>query len=59
MEVKIPVSLGELFDKVSILEIKSEKISDKTKLNHIKKELDSLKEICNKLNIEETKLNLV
>ena len=56
MEVKIPVSLGELFDKVSILEIKSEKISDKTKLNHIKKELDSLKEIVNKLNIEENKI---
>ena len=56
MEVKIPISLGELFDKVSILEIKSEKISEKTKLSHIKKELESLKKIVSKLKLVENKI---
>lgn len=56
MEVKIPISLGELFDKVSILEIKSEKISEKTKLSHIKKELESLKKIVSKLKLDENKI---
>ena len=38
----IPVSIGELFDKYSILQIKSEKIQDKSKLQYIQKELDYL-----------------
>ena len=38
MEVNIPVSLGELLDKISILEIKSIKISNESKLANIKKE---------------------
>ena len=37
MEVNIPVSLGELLDKISILEIKSIKISNESKLTNIKK----------------------
>ena len=35
MSVKIPISIGELWDKYSILLIKSEKINNKTKLNFI------------------------
>ena len=38
------VSVGELLDKISILEIKLEKISDKISLEQIKKEYKILKE---------------
>ena len=43
-----PVSLGELVDKITILEIKKEKIIDTTKLGHIIKELGLLKELVPK-----------
>ena len=45
MLIKIPVSTGELVDKITILEIKKNKIKDKKKLNEIKKEHKYLKEI--------------
>ena len=38
------VSAGELLDKISILEIKLEKVSDKISLEHLKKEYKILKE---------------
>ena len=37
--MKIEVSMGEVVDKITILQIKKEKISDKLKLEHIEKEL--------------------
>ena len=39
------ISAGELIDKITILEIKKIKISDKNKLNEIEKELLSLNDI--------------
>ena len=42
------ISAGELFDKISILEIKKVKISNQEKLNDIAKELDSLNETVKK-----------
>ena len=42
MLIKIPVSTGELIDKITILEIKKEKIINKDKLIEIEKELSSL-----------------
>tara|TARA_B110000858_G_scaffold172310_1_gene203374 strand:+ start:37 stop:423 length:387 start_codon:yes stop_codon:yes gene_type:complete len=45
MLIKIPVSTGELADKITILEIKKIKIKDKLKLADIKKEHKYLKEI--------------
>jgi len=39
------ISAGELIDKITILEIKKIKISDKNKLNEIEKELLSLSDI--------------
>lgn len=42
MSVSIPVSIGELWDKYSILEIKQEKIKDLDKLKYIENELDYL-----------------
>ena len=45
MLIKIPVSTGELVDKITILEIKKIKINDKLKLIDIKKEHKYLKSI--------------
>ena len=45
MLIKIPVSAGELADKISILEIKKMQIKDKLKLKNIKIEHEYLKKI--------------
>jgi hypothetical protein len=46
MKISIPVGLGELYDKISVLEIKSEKITDEAKLKFVREELSQLKEIA-------------
>ena len=43
-KILIEVSVGELLDKISILEIKKDKIKDPEKLEYIKDELSILKE---------------
>ncbi|MBL8271787.1 DUF6165 family protein [Steroidobacter sp.] len=43
-EIKVPVSPGELIDKITILEIKAANISDATKLANVKIELQLLQE---------------
>jgi len=48
MSVSINISIGELFDKYSILLIKSEKIKNSKKLENIDKELNVLKSIKEK-----------
>ena len=52
MKISIPISVGELFDKISILEIKTKKIKNKSNLKIIKYELSELKKI-----IKNKKLN--
>ena len=47
-KILVEVSVGELLDKISILEIKKEKIKDTTKLNYINDEYSVLKEQLNK-----------
>ena len=42
MSIKIELSVGELLDKISILQIKEERIVDPSKLENINKELDVL-----------------
>ena len=42
------ISAGELFDKITILEIKKEKISNKEKLVDVEKELNSLNDTAEK-----------
>lgn len=42
MELHVPVSAGELFDKVTILEIKAERITDAGKLANVRAELAKL-----------------
>ncbi len=49
MSVKIPVSIGELFDKVSILENKAVQIKDTKKLENIRKEYLLLRKLALKL----------
>tara|TARA_B100001996_G_scaffold375353_1_gene355187 strand:+ start:5255 stop:5644 length:390 start_codon:yes stop_codon:yes gene_type:complete len=44
MTIKIPVSYGELIDKLTILEIKKIKISDIEKLENIENEFNLLEE---------------
>ena len=44
-EITIPVSSGELVDKISILKIKRKKIVNKSKLQNINKELSLLNKI--------------
>ncbi len=42
MEILVPVAPGELIDKITILRLKSERISDAAKLAHIRHELEML-----------------
>ena len=43
-KILVEVSIGELLDKISILDIKKDKIKDETKLEHILREYKILKE---------------
>tara|TARA_Y100001970_G_C14126615_1_gene799297 strand:+ start:440 stop:838 length:399 start_codon:yes stop_codon:yes gene_type:complete len=42
MKIEVPISLGELIDKISILLIKKDKIDDQNKLNLVNDELELL-----------------
>ena len=47
MAINIPVSWGELIDKITILEIKMNRIQDVDKLDKISKELEALSLVFN------------
>tara|TARA_R110000851_G_scaffold91873_1_gene200529 strand:- start:3207 stop:3578 length:372 start_codon:yes stop_codon:yes gene_type:complete len=47
--MKIEVSNGELLDKISILEIKEGKLTDKSKRAYVQKELEYLQDIADEL----------
>ncbi|MDH5710390.1 MAG: DUF6165 family protein [Gammaproteobacteria bacterium] len=49
MNVKLEISIGEFFDKVTILEIKKERISDPEKLININNELNALNALLDDL----------
>ena len=51
------ISAGELIDKITILEIKLDKISDKVKTNDISKELHSLQETMQKHFPDQTEIS--
>jgi hypothetical protein len=42
MLVRVPVSVGELLDKISILRIKTERIDDPAKVANVRRELEAL-----------------
>ena len=46
-QISVPISIGEFIDKLTILEIKSERIADEQKLINIRNELELLREIWN------------
>ena len=48
---KVEVSVGELIDKITILEIKEDRIEDETKLAHVRSELSILKATVEQENI--------
>jgi len=50
----VPVSVGELFDKYSILQIKNERIMDVNKLQIIQKEINYLTPFIDRYTIELT-----
>ena len=41
-EIQVPVSFGELLDKIAILQIKSERMTDPAKLETVRNELSAL-----------------
>ena len=49
MNVNLEISIGEFFDKITILEIKKERISDAEKLVNINNELDALNNLLGNL----------
>ena len=53
-KILVEVSVGELFDKISILEIKKDKIKDEEKLKYIVDEYNLLKEqMVDKVKLDE------
>jgi len=44
-ELLVPVSFGELLDKIAILQIKSERMADPAKLANVRNELSALEKI--------------
>ena len=50
----VPISLGELVDKITILEIKTEHITDAAKLENVNRELELLRAACS---IEMTRID--
>ena len=58
-KILVEVSVGELFDKISILEIKKNKIKDKEKLKFINDEYNILKEqMINNIKLDEKLSNM-
>ena len=53
MMIEIPVSYGELVDKLTILEIKLEMISEKSKINQVTNEYRYLSSIFDKIKSEQ------
>jgi hypothetical protein len=46
-DIRIPISPGELLDKITILQIKAERIDDAAKVANVKTELEMLSKVWN------------
>ena len=46
-EIKVPISPGELLDKITILRIKSQRMTDPSKITNVRLELRALEETWN------------
>lgn len=51
----VPVSVGELHDKISILEIKLERLNDPKALQNVKIELEQLRKLAGAVDVSELK----
>jgi hypothetical protein len=56
--IKVPVSIGEVLDKISILEIKSERIDDHNKLANVRRELEVLVQAAQGFRVPELEAKL-
>jgi len=56
VKILAEISVGELFDKITILNIKTKKIHDSEKLNNIKKELSVLNHQASSIDVKEQAL---
>jgi hypothetical protein len=56
VKILAEISVGELFDKITILNIKTKKIHDSEKLNNIKKELSVLNHQASSIYVKEQAL---
>lgn len=54
MQVLAPISVGELVDKITILKIKGQIISDPSKLANVERELQLLDQLYQDLGVKET-----
>ena len=52
----IPVSWGEVFDKLSILELKRDKLTDKAKKSNVEKEYAAIQPVLTAVNQDDTEL---
>ena len=53
MKILAEISVGELFDKITILNIKTQKIQDSEKLMNIKNELNFLNNQASSINVKD------
>ena len=53
MKILAEISVGELFDKITILNIKTQKIQDSEKLTNIKHELNFLNNQASNINVKD------
>ena len=50
--ISVPISIGELIDKITILRIKTRRIKDSAKLSNINTELHALLSVCSDKKID-------
>ncbi|MBU8541643.1 DUF6165 family protein [Falsiroseomonas tokyonensis] len=49
MRLRVEISPGEAIDKITILEIKRSRIADRNKLEHVRREAETLREVVEPL----------
>ena len=55
--IKVVLSVGELIDKITILQLKMKFIKNKKQLNNVSNELETLKPLLKENNLETPKIN--
>lgn len=58
-KICVPVSPGELLDKITILEIKVQQIADTEKLRNVKTELELLNQAWEKTRVDDSSIKLL